>query len=125
MTVFEKSRSENIIYHRTIHNFVYFIQFCLHKYRKESTSGIFWNNAAETWIDIYSNSDNKLVERIINFVSGAEKKPQVDAHFMSESGIIDVFFLLGPEPMDTFKQYAALTGTHNLPPVSNILIFYF
>lgn len=62
------------------------------------------------------------MERIINFVSGAEKKPQVDAHFMSESGIIDVFFLLGLEPMDTFKQFTALTGTHNLPPVSVFLM---
>ena len=38
---------------------------------------------------------------------------------MSESGIIDVFFLLGPKPMDTFRQYTALTGTAHLPPVSS------
>jgi alpha-glucosidase (family GH31 glycosyl hydrolase) len=30
---------------------------------------------------------------------------------MSESGVIDVFFLLGPKPQDVFKQYASLTGT--------------
>jgi alpha 1,3-glucosidase len=87
-------------------------------FRKKTTSGIFWHNAAETWIDVVSSADNNVVESIVNFVSGTAKKSQVDTHFMSESGVIDVFFLLGPEPMDTFRQYAELTGTAHLPPVS-------
>lgn len=87
--------------------------------RKDITSGIFWHNAAETWVDILSSFDNNVLESIVNLVSGGAKKPQVDAHFMSESGIIDVFFLLGPKPMDTFKQYTYLTGTAHLPPVNN------
>lgn len=87
-------------------------------YRKETTSGVFWLNAAETWVDILSKADNNVVESIVNFVSGSAKKPQVDAHFMSESGVIDVFFLLGPEPMDVFTQYTKLTGSAHLPPVS-------
>ena len=93
----------------------YFINF-----RKETSSGIFWHNAAETWVDVLSNADNNVVEAIVNLVSGSAKKPQVDAHFMSESGVVDVFFLLGPEPMDIFRQFATLTGSANLPPVSNI-----
>lgn len=32
-------------------------------------------------------------------------------HWMSESGIIDVFLLTGPTPSDVFKQYSRLTGT--------------
>lgn len=31
-------------------------------------------------------------------------------HWMSESGIIDVFLLMGPTPSDVFKQYSQLTG---------------
>ena len=54
----------------------------------------------------------------MNFVAGGEEIPQIDTHWFSESGIIDVFFMLGPEPRDVFKQYAALTGTTPLPPVS-------
>lgn len=84
--------------------------------RKERTSGVFWNNAAETWVDILSSADNNVVESIVNLVTGS-KKSQVDAHFMSESGVIDVFFLLGPKPLDTFRQYALLTGTAPLPQV--------
>jgi mannosyl-oligosaccharide alpha-1,3-glucosidase len=36
---------------------------------------------------------------------------------MSESGIIDIFFMFGPTPLDIFRQYGLLTGTTNLPPV--------
>ncbi|KAG7201657.1 hypothetical protein KM043_004387 [Ampulex compressa] len=82
---------------------------------KERTVGVFWLNAAETWVDILSSADNNVMESIVNFVSGSVKKSQVDAHFMSESGVIDVFFLLGPKPLDTFRQYTVLTGTAPLP----------
>lgn len=37
---------------------------------------------------------------------------------MSESGIIDVYFMFGPKPTDVFRQYGVLTGTTPLPPVS-------
>ena len=46
--------------------------------------------------------------------------PQIDSHWMSESGVIDVFFMLGPKPDDVFRQYGKLTGTTALPPVSRI-----
>lgn len=35
---------------------------------------------------------------------------RTDVHWMSESGIIDVFLLTGPTPSDIFKQYSYLTG---------------
>ncbi|XP_054256929.1 neutral alpha-glucosidase AB-like [Macrosteles quadrilineatus] len=78
--------------------------------------GVFWHNTAETWVDVVSNSDNNVVSSIVNFVSGSSKDPQVDVHFMSESGIVDVFFMTGPRPHDVFRQYSALTGTAPLPP---------
>ncbi|XP_043482862.1 neutral alpha-glucosidase AB [Leptopilina heterotoma] len=91
----------------------------LYAHGKERTSGVFWNNAAETWVDILSSADNNVVESIVNLVTGS-KKSQVDAHFMSESGVIDVFFLLGPKPLDTFRQYALLTGTAPLPQIFSL-----
>ncbi|XP_035721940.1 neutral alpha-glucosidase AB-like [Vespa mandarinia] len=87
----------------------------LYAHGKEKTAGIFWHNAAETWIDILSSADNNVVESFVNFVSGSTKKSQVDVHFMSESGVIDVFFMLGPKPLDVFRQFTVLTGTAPLP----------
>eukprot|EP00455_Lapot_gusevi_P019430 TRINITY_DN2078_c0_g2_i3.p1 TRINITY_DN2078_c0_g2~~TRINITY_DN2078_c0_g2_i3.p1 ORF type:complete len:708 (-),score=158.67 TRINITY_DN2078_c0_g2_i3:945-3068(-) len=66
------------------------------------TTGVFWLNAAETFIDI-SDGKNKL------------GNPKKDAHFISESGIIDAFFLLGPSPRHVMHQYATLTGFPALP----------
>ena len=82
--------------------------------------GVFWNNAAETWIDIKS-SKSVLSSLISLFKTG--DVPQVDTHWISESGIMDVFIFLGPNPQDVAKQYATITGTATLPPVS--LQFFF
>ncbi|XP_054006859.1 neutral alpha-glucosidase AB [Hylaeus anthracinus] len=92
----------------------------LYAHGKDRTTGIFWHNVAETWIDILSSADNNVVENIVNLVSGSAKKSQVDAHFMSESGVIDVFFMLGPKPLDVFKQYTVLTGTAPLPQMFSL-----
>lgn len=53
-----------------------------------------------------------------DFFKADTEIPQTDTQWFSESGIIDVFLMLGPKPKDVFKQYAVLTGTTALPPVS-------
>ncbi|XP_053304771.1 neutral alpha-glucosidase AB isoform X2 [Spea bombifrons] len=81
------------------------------------TLGIFWLNAAETWVDISSNTAGKtLLGKMLQYMQGGGDTPQTDVRWMSESGIIDVFLLLGPSPSDVFRQYASLTGTQSLPP---------
>ena len=87
--------------------------------RTTKTVGVFWLNAAETWVDILGPGDQNVVSSIVNFVSGSAPPPQVDSHFMSESGIIDAFFMLGPKPKDVFRQYTKLTGTAPLPQVGS------
>lgn len=67
----------------------------IYAHGKEHTSGIFWHNSADTFIDIL---DNKTTQ------------------FISEVGIIDVFVLMGPRPLDAFAQYTQLTGVGTLPP---------
>ncbi|KAH8380931.1 hypothetical protein KR200_000793 [Drosophila serrata] len=86
---------------------------------QQHTAGVYWQNAAETWVDIQTAETN-VVSSLVNFVSGSRKTPPPAAHFMSESGIVDVFIMMGPKPMDTFKQYAALTGTHELPQMFSL-----
>ena len=90
-------------------------------FRGTHTAGIFWLNAAETWVDILGPADQNVVSSIVNFVSGSTAPPQIDSHFISETGIIDTFFMLGPNPKDVFRQYTKLTGTASLPQASVIL----
>jgi len=70
----------------------------MHAHSAQSTVSVFNALASETWIDI----------------THREKKG-VDTHWISESGILDVFLLPGPTPEDVFAQYARLTGTAPLP----------
>ncbi|XP_064293516.1 neutral alpha-glucosidase AB isoform X2 [Phalacrocorax carbo] len=82
------------------------------------TLGVFWLNAAETWVDISSNTAGKtLFGKLLDYMQGGGETPQTDVRWMSESGIIDVFLLLGPAPAAVAGQYAALTGTQALPPL--------
>uniref|UniRef100_A0A8C7JMR3 Glucosidase II alpha subunit a n=1 Tax=Oncorhynchus kisutch TaxID=8019 RepID=A0A8C7JMR3_ONCKI len=71
------------------------------------TMGLFWLNAAETWVDVSSGQ-------------GSSEVPQTDVRWISESGIIDVFIMLGPRPNDVFTQYSSLTGTQAFPPLSSL-----
>ncbi|KAA0709548.1 Neutral alpha-glucosidase AB [Triplophysa tibetana] len=87
----------------------------------QRTMGIFWLNAAETWVDISSNTAGKTVfGKMLDFVQGSSETPQTDVRWISESGIIDVFIMLGPKPADVFSQYASLTGTQSFPPLASL-----
>uniref|UniRef100_A0AC35UBC5 Gal_mutarotas_2 domain-containing protein n=1 Tax=Rhabditophanes sp. KR3021 TaxID=114890 RepID=A0AC35UBC5_9BILA len=66
---------------------------------KSNSMSILWLNAAETWIDI----DN-------------DHKNTIKTHFISESGLIDIFVFLGPTPNDLHRQYSSVTGKYPLPP---------
>lgn len=95
-------------------NILYIIVFFL--IRQERTVGVFWHNAAETWVDIQNvNSAKNVMSTIVEYVAGSRQNEDPIAHFMSESGIIDVFILMGPTPNDAFKQYSDLTGVAPLP----------
>uniref|UniRef100_A0A3Q1BD83 Glycoside hydrolase family 31 N-terminal domain-containing protein n=1 Tax=Amphiprion ocellaris TaxID=80972 RepID=A0A3Q1BD83_AMPOC len=87
----------------------------------QRTTGIFWLNAAETWVDISSNTAGKTVfGKMLDYVQGSSETPQTDVRWISESGIIDVFLMLGPTPKDVFSQYASLTGTQSFPPLASL-----
>eukprot|EP01105_Mastigella_eilhardi_P005421 TRINITY_DN17140_c0_g1_i1.p1 TRINITY_DN17140_c0_g1~~TRINITY_DN17140_c0_g1_i1.p1 ORF type:complete len:931 (+),score=237.44 TRINITY_DN17140_c0_g1_i1:203-2794(+) len=68
------------------------------------TVGALWLNPSETWVDVFA----------------ATTAGQRDTFWISETGRIDVFFLLGPSPRDVFAQYAALTGVHYMPPLFSL-----
>lgn len=86
-------------------------------HKKDYTVGALWLNAAETWVDIHSSTaDKSVLASLVDHLRTSEV-PQVDTHFMSESGVIDLFLFLGPTPADVFRQNAYLTGTAPLPPL--------
>lgn len=79
-------------------------------HRPESSVGVFWLNASETWVDV-SRSNTGVLSRVKG------EKENTEVHWMSESGVVEVHLLLGPSPKDVFRQYTTLTGTTSLPPL--------
>ncbi|PGG96710.1 hypothetical protein AJ79_09480 [Helicocarpus griseus UAMH5409] len=79
-------------------------------HRKGSTVGVFWLNAAETWVDIVKTkaSTNPLA-------LGVSGKTSTQTHWFSEAGQLDVFVFLGPTPQDLSRTYGELTGYTQLP----------
>ena len=84
-------------------------------HRKDSTVGVFWLNAAETWVDIVKRkvSSNPLS-------LGIGGKIDTETHWFSESGLLDIFVFLGPTSKDVISQYSELTGYTQLPQLSAI-----
>lgn len=79
-------------------------------HRKDSTVGVFWLNAAETWVDIVKSTTTPNPLSL-----GIGAKTTTQSHWFSESGQIDVFVFLGPSPKDISKTYGELTGYTQLP----------
>lgn len=69
------------------------------------TAGVFWFNPTETFLDVTHPEDGSR---------------STTTHWMSESGVIDVFLLPGPDPRTLYQQYAALTGTTPVPPMFSL-----
>lgn len=82
----------------------------MHAHRKDSTVGVFWLNAAETWVDIVKSktSSNPLS-------LGIGGRTDTRTHWFSESGLLDVFVFLGPSSRDVMQAYSDLTGPSQLP----------
>jgi len=81
------------------------VPFIVSQSMATGTVGAFWFNPTETFVDIEDDG-----------VEGGATK----AHFISESGIIDLFLLPGPDPATMYAQYARLTGRMPLPPMFSL-----
>ncbi|KAL1918966.1 uncharacterized protein VTP21DRAFT_2347 [Calcarisporiella thermophila] len=87
-------------------------------HNKERTVGLFWMNAAETWIDVVKLNGENLLSKL-PFLS-KNQKSATQTHWISESGVLDAFVFLGPNPQDIFRQYTSLTGTTIMPQLFSI-----
>jgi len=73
------------------------------------TVGVFWFNPTETFVDVRDDDTTDM-----NDSKGTQ------THWMSESGVIDLFLLPGPNPSTLYEQYAHLTGRMPLPPIFSL-----
>ncbi|OCT45684.1 Glucosidase 2 subunit alpha [Cladophialophora carrionii] len=80
-------------------------------HKKDSTVGVFWLNAAETWVDI-TKSKHDTNPLTLGLTGGIV---DTHTHWMSESGLLDVFVMLGSTPKDLSKSYSELTGYTAMP----------
>ena len=69
---------------------------------QHGTAGVFYFNPTETFVDVQDNVSH------------------YSTHWISESGVIDIFVMPGPDPSAVYRQYAALTGTVELPPMFSL-----
>lgn len=67
-------------------------------HRVGCTVAAFWLNAAEMYVDVQRGAGGST-----------------ETQWWAESGVVDLFLLLGPKPADVAAQYAALTGTSAMP----------
>lgn len=81
------------------------VPFMMSHSDKNISSAVFWMNAAETWIDIKHQ------------INDQQPSKSVETRWMSESGIIDLFLLVGKTPKDIFAQFGSLVGTQEMPPL--------
>lgn len=76
----------------------------LYAHSFENTMGVFWLNSAEMYVDVAKEND----------------KDGVKTQWIAESGVLDVFFMMGPGPKDVSSQYAMITGGTALPQMFSL-----
>lgn len=79
-------------------------------HKKDSSTGVFWLNGAETWVDVVKA---KSTANALSMGLGGHVDTQT--HWMSESGLFDAFVMMGSAPADISQLYGELTGYSQLP----------
>ncbi|XP_011099673.1 probable glucan 1,3-alpha-glucosidase [Sesamum indicum] len=88
------------------------VPFMISHGKSRGSSGFFWLNAAEMQIDVLGPGWNDEFSSVLMLPSDQKR---VDTLWMSEAGVVDAFFFVGPGPKDVVKQYTSVTGAPALP----------
>ncbi|KAL2521192.1 putative glucan 1 [Forsythia ovata] len=88
------------------------IPFMISHGKSHGSSGFFWLNAAEMQIDVLGTGWNDEFSSVLMLPSDQKR---VDTLWMSEAGVVDAFFFVGPGPKDVVRQYTSVTGTPAMP----------
>ncbi|KAJ1391509.1 Glycosyl hydrolase, all-beta [Sesbania bispinosa] len=86
------------------------IPFMISHGKSRGTSGFFWLNAAEMQIDVLAPGWDAE-----SGISLPSSQGRIDTLWMSEAGVVDAFFFVGPRPKDVMRQYTTVTGTPAMP----------
>nr|AOQ26251.1 AGL2 [Actinidia deliciosa] len=78
--------------------------------KARGTSGFFWLNAAEMQIDVLGSGWDAE-----SGIALPSDQSRIDTLWMSEAGVVDAFFFVGPGPKDVVRQYTSVTGTPAMP----------
>ncbi|KAI4310832.1 hypothetical protein MLD38_035784 [Melastoma candidum] len=88
------------------------IPFMLSHGKGRGSVGFFWLNAAEMQIDVLGEGWDAYNDGKIVLPSSLKR---IDTFWMSEAGIVDAFFFVGPGPKDVVRQYTSVTGLPAMP----------
>ncbi|KAJ7957062.1 Alpha-glucosidase [Quillaja saponaria] len=91
------------------------VPFMISHGKSRGTSGFFWLNAAEMQIDVLGSGWDAE-----SGISLPSSQSRIDTFWMSEAGIVDAFFFVGPGPKDAIRQYTSVTGTQAMPQLFSI-----
>ncbi|EER30792.1 conserved hypothetical protein [Candida tropicalis MYA-3404] len=69
--------------------------------KPEASVGIFWVNAADTYIDIKRDKDSTV-------------------HWISENGVLDFIVIIEDTPVEVTQQFGRVTGFVQLPPLFSL-----
>ncbi|KAG6657274.1 hypothetical protein I3843_04G072800 [Carya illinoinensis] len=86
------------------------IPFMISHGKQRGTSGFFWLNAAEMQIDVMGAGWDAE-----SGIALPSEKNRIDTFWMSEAGIVDTFFFVGPGPKDVVRRYTSVTGMPAMP----------
>ena len=81
-------------------------------HRQGQTTGVFWLNAAEMYVDV---EKPEVASGGGGGGGGGGDNSVVSTQWIAEAGVVDVFFLLGPSPLAASAQFSALTGGTAFP----------
>lgn len=98
----------------------------VHALSQSSAVSVLWMNAAETWVDIHKTKHRpgpKPASAALRAasrddakaLSGGSSTRSSHVHFMSESGILDLFVFMGPTLHRNMERYMSLVGRTALP----------
>lgn len=84
-----------------------------------TSAAIFWVNSADTYIDIKKNVHNEE-DQDDKLIVPNSKASNVQTHWMSENGIIDVVLMVKTTPGAISQAYHEITGFSKLPNIFSL-----